>query len=623
MKRQKKTHIHGFSAYGGWLLAGLAFALRLAYLLTAKSNPTFWVPQVDSLWYFEAAKAFAQGSLGDLPFFRVPFYPAVLGVLYHLFGPDLVATRILNALIQSAAVWALFRVGYAYFSPLVAWIAASLLALNGIAIFFSVEILTTSFELLATVCAIWATLRALDKPTTNTWILCGLTWGMAAIIRPNFLILLPLVCFLLIRKYRSWLPRLLPWIIGVAIPILPVTLTNLIGSGEFVLLATQGGVNCWIGNNPKADGMHASLPGIGTDWTIKDTEEIAAGECGRRLKHGELSGFYYRKALNFIIAHPAKEAWLLLRKTLLFFNRFEISNNKHLSHFIGLAPWLPPLTHLNFGLLLPLSVIGVVAGRRKKETHLLVAFVLLYAISVILFFTTARFRMPVVPVLCVLAALAIEWFHQGLRTRRGLRSFAPLLLLLPATALTFMNPWHLREEREGWAFYAEGNAYKQLKKPKKAEIAFRKALDDVAILPLAKEERDRQARSDAALRIRTWNNLGTIREFLKDTAGAIAAYSQALAISPNMTNPRINLARLYYQQAKRALSEGRNEEAVRNLRESIRVSPERAATHVSLAIALGRLGNQSEALHALETALSIDSTFEPARRLIEQVRAIP
>ncbi len=635
---QGQTGTQRFIHSGGWLLAILAFALRLAYILAAKSNPTFWAPAVDPFWYDEAATLFAGGSLGDLPFFRAPLYPALLGAVYYFFGHSLLAARILSTLLQSVAVWALFRMSYRHFSPLVAWIAAGILALSGMAIYFSGEILSTSLELLIAICALWATLHVLSNPTRLASALCGLSWGLAIITRPNFLVILPVVLFFLWKK-RQKFSKLLIWAFAVLLPILPVTLTNIIGGGEFVLLATQGGVNFWIGNNPEATGMHSSLPGIGTNWTMQDAEEIAASETGRKLRPGELSDFYYKKAFHFIAAHPWAEARLLLRKTLLFLNRFEISNNKHLSYFMALAPWLPPLRHLGFGFLIPFALVGVWVTRKKVQTQFLLGFVLFYSASVILFFLAARFRLPIVPALCLFTALAIEWLWQTFKNRAALRQLSPLLLLIPGIIVTQINPWQLRESPEGWAHYMEGNAYMNLGETDKAEAAFREALNDVVCLPLAHvnlgviayrrgdiaeaENQYQLALADDSLCVKAWNNLGIVNESRGDTVQAILAYRHALKIRPYAEDARMNLAGLYFRQGTRALREGQDAQAVYSFRGSIELATDRAATHYNLAVALGRLGQQQEAIHALEIALTIEPTFAPARELMQQLRTSP
>ncbi len=637
---QDEFRTRRFDALGGWLLAAIALALRLAYIWVAKSNPTFWAPSLDPLWYDEAAQAFARGSLGELPFFRAPLFPALLGSLYTLFGHSFIIARILNAFLQSAAVWILFRIGFTYFSPLVAWVAAGLLALNGLAIYFSAEIVTTSLELLTAVCALWATFRALAKPGMRTSLVCGVTWGIAAIARPNFLVVLPLVFYFLWRKRSAFRLRRLAFLaLGIALPIAPVTLTNTIGGKEFVLIATQGGVNFWIGNNPQASGIISSLPGIGTNWTMQDAQELAAHESGQKLKPGELSNFYYAKARRWMAAHPLAEARLLLRKTLFFFNRFEVSNNKHLAHFIRLAPWLPPLCHFGFGLLVPLSFLGVWVARKRQPAFFLAGYVVFYLVSVILYFVAGRFRMPVVPALCILAALAIEWGWQNLRRSSEWRRMTPLILLVPGIALTLFNPWRLREAPESTAYYMEGNAYMSLNEPQKAASSFHKALLDTPIFPLAHvnlgvlayergdfeaaENEYRQALLDDSLCVEAWNNFGTIREIQGDTTAAIFAYKRALITRPYMADARTNLAGLYFRQGTRALHEGRNEEAVRAFRESIALLPTRPTAHYNLAVALGRLGLQNDARRSLETALTIDPTFEPARQLKERMAESP
>jgi tetratricopeptide (TPR) repeat protein len=639
---QERPPTQNSQILGGWLLAIVALALRLGYILAAKSNPTFWAPTLDPQWYDEAAQAFAQGSLGQLPFFRAPLYSAVLGAFYYLLGHHLMIPRLLDAVVQSAAVWTLFRVGYTYFSPIVAWVAAGLLALNGLAIYFSAEIVTTNFEILAAVCALWATLRALRKPSTSASLVCGLAWGIAALTRPNFLLIVPLVLVLLWYKWGSHVLRQLPlWALGIALPIAPITLINWVGGGEFVLLATQGGVNFWIGNNPYASGVYSSLPGIGTNWTMHDADELAAYESGRPLRPGELSDFYYRKGLNFIASAPLQAAGLLLRKTLLFLNHFEISNNKHLGHFIGLAPWLPPLTYLNFALLIPLALLGAWVGRRSEETRFVLGFAVVYAISVILFFIAARFRMPVVPALALLAAIAVEWGWRTFRQRPALREFAPMLLLVPGCALAFINPlpFYMTAAPDGWAYFMEGNAYMKLNQPENAEESFHKALKDMGVLPLAHvnlgilaaergdletaEKEYRAAIRDDSLCVKAWNNLGTIEDAFGDTAGAIADYSRALSIRPYMTDAKINLAGIYFRAGTRALRENRDEEAAYFFSRSLQVMPGRVAATYNLAVALGRLGRQEEAMRALAMALTIDPNFEPARTLMEKMKTPP
>ena len=265
---------------------------------------------------------------------------------------------------------------------------------------------------------------------------------MAAIARPNFLTLFPLVALavlFLTNSLRLTPPRILNlpqaaralviWAVAAIIPILPVTAANWLKGQEFVLIASQGGVNFWIGNNPEASGAISVLPGYGNTWTMEDAATEAAKELGHVPGPGELSRYYYAKGWDFISTEPAPATRFMIRKTLLFFNRFEISNNKHIAYFAALSPWLPALIWLNFGVLVPLGLLGAWVLWRVPQTKLLVGLILLYMVSVVLFFMAARFRMPTVPWFCLLAGGGASWLCEMLQVRAKARQFAPLLLL--------------------------------------------------------------------------------------------------------------------------------------------------------------------------------------------------
>src|SRR5512143_1279442 len=87
------------------VIAGAAFILRLVHILQLRHNdPLFLSPQMDALYHHEWALAIAAGRefIADA-FFRAPLYPYFLGLLYKLFGANLLVVRILEAAIGSAA----------------------------------------------------------------------------------------------------------------------------------------------------------------------------------------------------------------------------------------------------------------------------------------------------------------------------------------------------------------------------------------------------------------------------------------------------------------------------------------------------------------------------------------
>ena len=632
----------------GWpyLLVGITVLLRLAHIWNSRHSPTFWAPAVDPAWYDQIAQNILQGDWGPFPLFRAPLYPALLAAVYGVFGHDLFAARILNVVLQAVAAWIIYRVGRSYFSAALGVIAAFLFAINGMAIFYSAELLSTSAEILAAALLIWATFRLLRDHTYPALIVCGLAWGMATITRPNFTFLYPVpmvLIWILARdrdiagadRFRRLTRRLIPvgvYLAASFIPVLPVTAANWIKGGEPVLVATQGGVNFWIGNNPEATGILANLPGYGSTWTMEDAQREAETRVRHSLTPGELSAYYYDKGWHFLGEHPGLAVEFMIRKILLFFNRFEISNNKHITYFAGLSPWLPPLVYLDFGVLVPLGLTGLWIGWKQKTVRILAALIAMYALSVALFFITSRFRMPSVPWLCFLSAGGLiglrELFKRPFPARKVL--FLPLAMCAAGALLAWMNPWDMREAPVGWARSMEGNAYLRLEQLDSARACFLDAIHDgisvsesqMSLGVIAGRQGNlAQARQWYQAAVTTdsmnadaWNNLGTVYEAQHDTTLAIAAYRTALGVRPAAPDPRHNLAGTYFRLGVAALKQGSDAAAVKYLEQSVTLEPS-AVTHYDLALAFGRNGYPDAASRHLDSALTLNPNFTAAEEL--------
>ena len=640
----------GLGEWSGWpyIIVGLAVVLRLAHIWNSRSNPTFWAPAVDPLWYDQAAIRIVQGDWGPFPFFRTPTYPMLLAAVYSIFGHDLFAARVLNVVLQGATTWMIWWVGRSYFSNSVGILSAALFALNGMAIYFACELVPPSIEMLAAVLCAWATFRLTRDLSLSAVAVCGLSYGLAAIIRPNFLFIFPValaVVFLLppklvlgVRGLRFAASRGPIWLLAAFLPILPITVANVVKGGEFALIATQGGVNFWIGNNPESTGALAVLPGYGNNWEIEDAQMEASRSVGHKVTSGEMSTYYFNKGWQFIRERPALAIKLMIRKAALFFNQYEISNNKHISYFSALSPWLPALIRLNFAFLVPLGALGCLVLWRQGIAKILFALILLYAASVILFFVTARFRMPVVPWLSWLAAGGIVWIVSKFRVRFSVKQFAPLLILIPVGILTFMDIWRLREPPDGWARFMEGNAYMRLQQNDSARVAFLDAIRDqqevtfaylnlgvIAYrennLPEAQRWYEEAIRSDST-HWKAWNNYGTIRESQGDTTTAIIAYKRALKLNPAADDARVNLAGTYFRFGVKALKENRDSLAIAFLDSSIALRPD-PISYYNRALGYARLDQPEKARMNLSAALALDPNLVIAPQLQSYLRSPP
>jgi tetratricopeptide (TPR) repeat protein len=435
-------------------ILAVAFALRVVYVLQSRASPFFAEPQMDALYHTEWARAFAAGrDFQPGPFFRAPLYPWFLGLCFKLSGGSFLAPRLVQAAIGTLGVALTYLVGARAFDRRVGLLAALFAAGYWVLIYFDGELLLPVLEVPLDLAAIWLSLRvgratapaaatlAPREPRPLDAALAGLAWGVSAIVRPNVLLFAPIVAawiaWLAWRASREMRTRVLApgaFVLGLLVPILPITAYNAFVGGDAVLISSQGGVNLWIGNNPQSDGSSAIVPGTRADWWGGYYDAIHQAEAaeGRRLKPSEVSRWYTRKAIDFVLANPLTAARQLAWKLRLFWTDFELGNNVDERFFAYRYGAVLRVLPLGFALVAPLSLIGLALCARRAWRDLpLWGFVPVYMASVVAFFVCSRFRVPVLPVLTVFAAYACVWSADALRAGRRV----PLAIALLAFAL--------------------------------------------------------------------------------------------------------------------------------------------------------------------------------------------
>ena len=410
------------------LLGLLAFGVRLAHVLASRASPLFDSPQMDALFHVEWARAIASGSeFRDGPYFRAPLYPWFLGVVFALFGEGLLLPRVLQAGMGAASCLLTYRLGRELFGGSSGLLAGVLLAVYWPAVFYDGELLLEVLAVPLYLGGLTATLAHLRSGRTSRALAAGALFGLSAVCRPNVLLFLPpLAVYLGLSRRargRSWRAAAL-FSLGVLLPIAPVTAVNAL-EGDRVLVSYQAGVNLWIGNHPGADGSTAIAPGTRADWWggFEDTHAQAEAAEGRDLRPSEISRHYVVRTAEAIRADPGRWARLMLFKLRLFLMDWELGNNEEPRFLVErYSPWLAALP-LSFGLLLGLASAGLCTLSRSRGPHVPpLAFAAIYALSVVLFFVNARFRLPVVPILAVYGAQGALACVADLRGRRLARA---------------------------------------------------------------------------------------------------------------------------------------------------------------------------------------------------------
>ena len=341
------------------------------------------------------------------PFGNLRSTPHFLGALYALFEPSFTLPRLVQAALGATLCLLIFRLGRV-FSPAVGYLAAGLAACYGPFIFFEAELLPPALSLVLNLLALWALLWAAEGRSRRL-LLPGFLCGLAALCVANVLAFVPVAALWLVWVRRGRLVGVAVLLLGAALAIAPVTLRNYYVGGDWVLISSNAGLNFYIGNNAQYDQTVAIQPGPAwLELTARPRVEAGVSQPSAQ------SRFFFAEAWDFIRHQPVAYLKLLLYKLYLFWHGDEIGRNQDLYFAREYAPLLQVLlwkygVAFPFGLLAPLALVGLGLSYRngllrRPEPLLLALFAGAYMLTVVAFFVSARYRLPVIPILLMFAA---------------------------------------------------------------------------------------------------------------------------------------------------------------------------------------------------------------------------
>jgi 4-amino-4-deoxy-L-arabinose transferase-like glycosyltransferase len=415
---------------------GAGFLVRLWYFLDLARQPFFGFPLVDSLTYDRLATEILAGG-GGAAFFRPPLYPFFLSATYLLVGHHQAAVVWVQFLLGLATVVPVFLLAERWFGRVPAAMAAWIISLYPLRIFFEGEILAVTLFSFLLAWGMWLFREAIEVDSPRLFFWAGLFFGAGVITRPNFLLVLPflLAAGAAVQARRSSLRLVSPLslLFGLVLVMAPVTLHNWKGEKVLIPVAGNGGINFYLGNRPGSGGETPLPPGL--QWQNVVQEPLRQGVAS-------LAGqdrYWWRLALHDVARDPAGWVGLLGRKFALFWNSYESSNNKDLPYFTAHSL---PVRHYRwwFGLLVSLAAAGIVGAPSPSARILLLSLLGGYSLAVALFFVTARYRLPLVPFLALLAAAAVVEAAKALR-RGERRKTVSMVLAGLLTGVVVLPPY--------------------------------------------------------------------------------------------------------------------------------------------------------------------------------------
>ncbi len=402
---------------GGWtgpggrrrvaLLLGLfllALAVRGAAILESAGSPYHRHLVLDAATYHRIA---VRGDPRE-PFWQPPLYPWFLRAVYRLAGgPAPGAARAVQAVLGALSAVLAALLAARFTDHRLALLAGLLVALWGPLVYFDGEILPASpaaFLVLVLLLLVTASPRRGSPRFTVLPVVAGLVLGLGGVLLPS----LALAGGLLLLwgwRTRGWRWALL-FAVAASLPIVPVALRNARFGEGFVPVSWNGGVNFYIGNHrdyPQTVGIRP-----GTRWGHLVEEPRCRGGARTRA---EEDAWFWRAGLAEIGRAPGRWLAHLLEKVGETWNRREIGRNRDIYDAreeslvlrLLLQPWGAPF--LLLAALVPAS-LAALARRREIPWPVFLAALGILAVSLV-FFPTARYRAPALPLLVVLAVAGL------------------------------------------------------------------------------------------------------------------------------------------------------------------------------------------------------------------------
>jgi 4-amino-4-deoxy-L-arabinose transferase-like glycosyltransferase len=394
-----------------------ALVLRLCYVV--------FFPQVivahDASDYDNLGRQIADGKgfsqLDGAPTaHRPPLYPFVLSIFYYLFGHNYLAVRIFQSFISASFCPLIYILAkQLLMDKRIAVCASALAAVYPAFISYSGLILTeiiTGFLFLAMV---YFLIIALQNNVPRFYILSGIFLGLLILCRQEMLLLvivLPPALMIMHRNKQNIILRSLIVSIMSILVISPWTMRNYCQFKAFVPVATSTGTTFWKDTHP------ANF----LEWEgTSEYEPVKSLLKGLDINKAE-SQIFLDKALlkegfRNIISHPFIYARLCLEHLI----RFCIGSHSD-SFLITRDSFVNVIFRREFGVLLIkllllginlfllfLAGLGIFVSRPKIKGLFLILLPVLYVAGIhTVFFGTARYHVPVMPLILIFSAMGIK-----------------------------------------------------------------------------------------------------------------------------------------------------------------------------------------------------------------------
>ncbi|HKP92106.1 MAG TPA: glycosyltransferase family 39 protein [Thermoleophilaceae bacterium] len=407
------------------LLLVLGFALRVAFVVATHGHQLLG----DELEYDSEGRFIADGhwfwtlaptGVPHAGMWKVPVYPAFVGVLYKVLGEHPDRVLLVQTLIGPVTIFLTWVLARRLFGTRAAFVAAALVAICPFAWQFEVRLLAES---IVTPLTLLFMIVLVERPLTRRRVvLVGVVLGAIILTRPSAVYLVPVVAvaFVLAGGLRRGALSTAAALAVTVLVVAPWVVRNHSVSGAWVLstqdVAPYGTFNDDSANDPETPYA----------WRIHNRRDARVLARARQLGELGLRNRLRHNTVEWIKDHPFSvvEAFYWNGLTRLW----DVRRPHHPlneARYSGRPRWFAAIGLATYWLALPFALFALWTLRRRVAVFL--PFVVLALSASVVFSAEAetRYRAPFDPLVAVLAGFGAVTAWNSVRRRRGLPPLPP------------------------------------------------------------------------------------------------------------------------------------------------------------------------------------------------------
>jgi len=442
-----------FAKKHSFLITLFVGACGIRFVVFALYHADFWYKTclIDDCLFYSWAHDIISGDFLGLRrgVFRMnPGYPYTLALIYFIFGKAFYAPHCVQYIVGAVNVLLMYMLTTQLFNRKTGVVAGILAAVYGMSVFYQGKLLGPVWINFFNLCMLLFLLYGVRLKRNSFFFAAGAMLGISSLYLPTVVLFMPCVALWIALQYRGalwnqmarWGSQVGLFFCGIAVIMLPVLVRNAVVDKSFglVLTTSSGGINFYIGNNPEADGYNAwpSFIRYSPDSMHDDFKSEAAKRTGKELTDSEVSSYWFNQSVRWLIANPKRAFWLYRKKFIYFWNAIEppdnfmMDNVRKFTRIFGI-----PL--LRWGILAPFCMLAIFLCLYRKKGMLLLLYMGTYMGINLLFYILSRYRFPAVIGLIPLAAYSMVWLSEQMKQKRWKQGAAGLVSLTVLFAFVY------------------------------------------------------------------------------------------------------------------------------------------------------------------------------------------